>query len=374
MRHITKTTTVALPLFSVFCKVFEMILLRKLEQIAEEKGYFSHMQFGFREGVGCLQASYVICESINRLPEKGGKVFACFLDVRKAFDTVWITGLLYKLKHELGIDSQLWLVIRELYKDVRGQVLFNGHVSDSFDILQGSGQGRRLAPFLYKVFINQLLRETCHIKLGASLFNYDLSCPSFADDMTLVSCYPSSLNVLMQLAYQYSCNWRYQFSYAKTSVVAFGEFPAEHSKNKQTRNWSLGPDHTDEKDEYVNLGVYKNYCGSFSENVDENIAKTRKKAGMLFSANIIRKCVNPMIYLKFWKQACIPTLLFGAEIWSLTSTHLEKLERGQEVIPLTRLYKQQNTGHCWWYSFCCYNYQPEKVKFPWQNYHTAENT
>ena len=94
-------------MFSVFCKVFEMTLLRKLEQIAEEKGYFSHMQFGFSEGVGCLEASYAISESINQLLQKGGKVFACFLDVRKAFDTVWIPGLLYKLKHELGIDSQL---------------------------------------------------------------------------------------------------------------------------------------------------------------------------------------------------------------------------------------------------------------------------
>ena len=121
-------------MLSVFCKVSEMILVRRLEQIAEEKGYFSHMQFGFSEGVGCLEASYVISESINRLLEKGGKVFACFLDVRKAFDTLWIPGLLYKLKHELGIDSQVWLVIRELYKYVRGQVLFNSHVSDPFDI------------------------------------------------------------------------------------------------------------------------------------------------------------------------------------------------------------------------------------------------
>ena len=141
-------------MFSVFCKVFEMILLRKLEQIAEGKGYFSHMQFGFSEEVGCLEASYVISKCINQLLEKGDKVFASFLDVRKAFDTVWILGLLYKLKHELGIDSQLWLVIGKLYKDVRGQVLFNGHVSDTFDILKDSGQGKILAPFLYKVFIN----------------------------------------------------------------------------------------------------------------------------------------------------------------------------------------------------------------------------
>ena len=40
-------------MFSVFCKVFERILLRRLEKIAEEKGNFSHMQFGFGEGVGC---------------------------------------------------------------------------------------------------------------------------------------------------------------------------------------------------------------------------------------------------------------------------------------------------------------------------------
>ena len=148
--------------------------------------------------------------------------------------------------------------------------------------------------------------------------------------MTLVACYPFHLSVLMQLAYWYSCNWRYQFSHTKTSVVAFGESPAEHSKNKQTRNWLLGADHIDEEDEYFNLGVYKNYHrGSFSKNLDESIAKTRKKAGMLFSANFARKCVNPMIYLKFWKQPCIPMLLFGAEIWSLTSIHVEKLKRCQ---------------------------------------------
>ena len=37
--------------------------------------------------------------------EQGSKVFSCFLDVRKAFDTIWIDGLLYKLYHELGINS-----------------------------------------------------------------------------------------------------------------------------------------------------------------------------------------------------------------------------------------------------------------------------
>ena len=146
-----------------------MILLRQLEKVAEEKGHFSQLQFGFREGVSCLDASFVISESINHLIERGGKAFACFLDVRKAFDTVWIDGLLYKLRYELGIDPKMWLIIKELFSNLKGQVIFNGHISSSFSTSQGSGQGRILAPFLYKVYINQLLMELCQFDIGITL-------------------------------------------------------------------------------------------------------------------------------------------------------------------------------------------------------------
>ena len=34
--------------------------------------------------------------------------------------------------------------------------------------------------------------------------------------------------------------------------------------------------------EHKNLGVFKNYVSSFASNVDDNIEKARKKAGMSF--------------------------------------------------------------------------------------------
>ena len=62
---------------------------------------------------------------------------------------------------------------------------FNGHISSSLSTSQGPRQGRILAPFLYKVYINQLLMELCQLDIGITLFNHSLSAPNFADDMAL---------------------------------------------------------------------------------------------------------------------------------------------------------------------------------------------
>ena len=145
-------------LFPTLCKIYEMILLNRLEKFAEDNEYFSEMQFGFREGVGCIEASFTILETINHMLERGSKVFSCFLDVRKAFDTVWIDGLLFKLFSELGINGRMWLVIKDLNTHVKAKVLYAGALSREIDILKGTGQGRILAPFMYKVYINSLLK------------------------------------------------------------------------------------------------------------------------------------------------------------------------------------------------------------------------
>ena len=89
----------------------------------------------------------------------------------------------------------------------------------------------------------------------------------------------------------------------------------------------LGDDNVDELYEYKNPGILKNYVGSFSSNIDDNIEKTQKKAGMTFSSNLDRRKINSFFYVKFWRQACLPSVLYGAEVFTLTPTLLTKLER-----------------------------------------------
>ena len=116
-------------MFPTLCKIYEMILLSRLEVLAKEKGFFSEMQFGFQEGIGCIEASFTILETINHMLERKCKIFSCFQDVGKAFDTVLTDGLLYKLFIELGVGDRVWLTIKDLYTDVKVQVLYSDSLS-----------------------------------------------------------------------------------------------------------------------------------------------------------------------------------------------------------------------------------------------------
>ena len=42
-----------------------------------------------------------------------------------------------------------------------------------------------------------------------------------------------------------------------------------------------------------------------------------------------RKKVNSLIYIKLWKQTCLPSLVSGPEFWSLTKTDIACLESCQ---------------------------------------------
>ena len=51
----------------------------------------------------------------------------------------------------------------------------------------------------------------------------------------------------------------------------------------------------DELFEYENLGVVKNPVSSFASNIDDNIEKARKKAGMIFSSDFNRRKRNQVL-------------------------------------------------------------------------------
>ena len=82
----------------------------------QELGIPHPLQFAYQTGRSCTQASFVLREAVYYYLERGSKVYACFLDSSKAFDTVWLDGLFYKL-YNLGIKAAKnhFLILRKKF-------------------------------------------------------------------------------------------------------------------------------------------------------------------------------------------------------------------------------------------------------------------
>ena len=98
----------------------------------------------------------------------------------------------------------------------------------------------------------------------------------------------------------------------KSGIVTFRESKRVHSEAMKERTWVLGGESVTDLYEYKNLGVVKNYIGSFSTNADDN-------------SNFDQRKVNPLIYIKFWRQACLPTSMYGTELLPLHLHFMLKL-------------------------------------------------
>ena len=78
-------------------KLFEKILLTRILHVVSERSLMRDELFGFRPRHSTSLQLARLVERITRNFGEKRLTGAVFLDVAKAFDTVWIDGLLYKL-------------------------------------------------------------------------------------------------------------------------------------------------------------------------------------------------------------------------------------------------------------------------------------
>ena len=70
--------------------------------------------------------------------------------------------------------------------------------------------------------------------------------PSFSDNVMLLALYPTFLHTFMEMSYEYSIKWRYEFNHIKSGVVTFGECKLAHYENMNECEWLLANGSVDE--------------------------------------------------------------------------------------------------------------------------------
>ena len=85
------------------------------------------------------------------------EVTICFVDFRKAFDSI-NRDLMFKILQLYGIPSKIIEAIRALYINTTATIISPDGETDAFEVMAGVLQGDTLAPFLFLVVLDNVLR------------------------------------------------------------------------------------------------------------------------------------------------------------------------------------------------------------------------
>ena len=176
----------AISLLPAIYKIFEKILQMRIENSIIPTQIHQH-QHGFQKGKSCSMVTFILQECAHYCIERGSELYACFMDAEKAFDRVWLNGLLYKL-FNMGIKNMNdFRLLYDMFSGMKSRVLSHNLLSDRIAIQQGTRQGSLLSPFMYSVFLHDLHIELDNsgagIRIGGKLF----TAPTQADDLLLLS-------------------------------------------------------------------------------------------------------------------------------------------------------------------------------------------
>lgn len=302
----------AITLSSVILKVYEMVILDRCER--HILSTLSRQQGGFQKQLGCEMTSFVLHETIHYARENSSKVYVCFLDAKKAFDNVWLDGLFYKLIL-LNIDMNTMIAIQQLYDGASCNVKYSGLQSDSFPVLQGTRQGGKSSPLMYLVFIDGLIKALEQSQLGVCLYNVQVSSPTVADDMTLLSFSKSGLEQMLDICYEYASTWRYFYNPDKCAVITFNDSRRDTGDNI----YKFGSDSIQQKDHYVHLGIACDKNLSSKMRMREAGIKLRGSYMNVLHNGIKSENVSPKVLRTIYVTEIIPKALYGCEHWTVYS-------------------------------------------------------
>ena len=300
-------------LISIPCKIYADILNIRLSKWIEENNYLVEEQNGFRRNRSCMEHIYSLYSVINKRKLNKQSTFACFVDAKKAFDTVNRECLWNKLL-KLGIKGKMYHAVESLYNNVGCAVKVNDVITPFLNVNLGVKQGCRLSPTLFALYVNDLAEEIKALNCGIEMGDDQLALLLYADDVVLIGPTEESLQRMLDKLYEWCSKWRLAINKDKTKIIHFRPVSIQCTQFV----FKYGDLVLELTDTYKYLGLW------FSKHLDMKFAtnKLAKSASRALSA-LYTKFLNVggmdyNVFCKLYESLVEPVLFYGAGLWGLS--------------------------------------------------------
>ena len=317
-------------LLSCLGKLFTSLINKRLTVFLDSTGAIGAEQAGFRKAHSTTDHVFALHMLIKLYKQKGKRIYAAFVDYRKAFDFVDRSALWTKLLKE-GINGRVLTVIMNIYAKAKSCVKCNSRISKTFPSNVGVRQGENLSPLLFSLFLNdfeysisrrsadtiqyrglpfisQLYEQEMQDLADIDVF-FRMYCLLYADDTIIMAESDQELQSALNALHTYCTKWKLTVNVQKTKVVIFSR-----GLVRIAPAFVYGNQHIEIVRQYTYLGVVFYANGKFDVAITQRIDQATLALNALkWRARKLRLPLD--VTLELFDKCVKPVLLYGCEVW-----------------------------------------------------------
>ena len=290
------------------------VLLNRLKSHLDP--YLSEEQAGFRKDRSTVHQILILRLLAEKAKRQGKKVYNCFIDFQKAFDTIKHKVIWATLK-SYGVETKMVTLLQKIYEKAQSAVRIGKENGEWFQTDVGTRQGDPLSPLLFIAYLDRVMDQVRQNACGINIGGIRINNLRFADDIDLIDEDVSSLRSQIELTKEAAEQAGLLLNTNKTKTMVFGERNIE--SNIQVAGVTI---ENVEKFEYLgSLLTWDNNCS------DEIKRRIGKATGAMASLKHIWNSKKLKIdnKLKVLKTCVFSVLLYASETWTLKEIDKKKL-------------------------------------------------
>ena len=303
-------------------KIFEAMILTRIEWWVESHSALDELQFGFRKGVGVQECLFSLVSMVQGAFWRRNILVAVFADIQGAYDNVNVIVLL-RILADKGIPSNILAALRQLISAKTLRLRNDPENVGPRTSFKGLPQGSPLSPLLFNIYISGLNQILIPFGVKAIVYADDIV---FVSDATTVNAAVEALNKVMPSVYQFLEVRELSLSLSKSKAIVF----TRRRKVELTPNIMYNNTPILYTTNIKYLGTYLNTKLSWCQQINSICTVCSKSINILRSLSASRWGCSSSISNTLYKALIRSRLEYCTWIMSpIPKTVFEKLEKIQ---------------------------------------------